>query len=187
MEWLCNPKAKASTHYIVTRAGEIYQLVKEGDTAWGNGIVQKPNWKLYEKKHYNPNRYTVSIEHENYTGDGELGLTEAQYQATLYLHRDICLRYGIPVDSEHIVGHYRIDSVDKPNCPGKDFPWARLFKDLKGVEGLDKVPIKVKGETFEGIILSDRTWGPVRSILEKLGHKVEWDEKTKTVKIDGGV
>lgn len=131
-DWLCNPEAKASAHYIITRKGEIVQLVKESDTAWHAGIVNKPNWDLYTKMGFNPNRWTIGIEHEEYSGDGEPGLTEIQYQASLWLHKQLIAKYGIPVDTEHIVGHYRVDSVDRPNCPGPDFPWDRLFRDLSG-------------------------------------------------------
>ncbi|HHY13968.1 MAG TPA: S-layer homology domain-containing protein [Thermoanaerobacterales bacterium] len=34
------------------------------------------------------------------------------------------------MDEDHIIGHYRIDSVNRPNCPGNKFPWNRLFDDL---------------------------------------------------------
>src|SRR5665647_861895 len=130
LTWLCNPQAQASSHYLVTRAGVIYQLVKEEDTAWHAGGVIHPSWSLYDGT--NPNNYTIGIEHECMAG-GEL--TEAQYQATLWLHRQLVAKYNIPVDADHIIGHYRIDSVDRPNDPGPNFPWTRLIADLKGVEG----------------------------------------------------
>ena len=133
MSWLCNPAAQSSAHYIVTRAGEIWQLVRDEDTAWHAGIINRPNWALYSSIGFNPNRWTIGIEHENYSGDGEPGLTEPQYQATLWLHQQLIAKYGILIDPEHIVGHYRIDSVNRPNCPGPDFPWERLFNDLGGM------------------------------------------------------
>lgn len=126
LSWMRNPSAKASAHYLVTRNGEIYQLVKESDAAWHAGAVNKPSWSLYDGT--NPNRYTVGIEHEGYPHEP---LTEAQYQATLQLHRELINKYSIPIDTEHIIGHYRIDSVNRPNCPGPKFPWHRLFNDLR--------------------------------------------------------
>lgn len=129
--WLQNPIAQASAHYIITKLGRIIQLVKEGDKAWHAGSVNKPNWSLYDGT--NPNLYTLSIEHEGQSGEP---LTEAQYQSSLFLHKELTLKYGIPIDTDHIIGHYRIDSVDRPNCPGSGFPWDRLFKDLKGDEVL---------------------------------------------------
>jgi len=126
-EWMQNTASKASAHYVVSRAGTIDQLVREGDTAWHAGIVNRPNWSLYDGT--NPNRYTIGIEHEGQPGEE---LTEEQYQATLWLHKDLIRKYGIPIDRDHIIGHYRVDSVNRPNCPGSGFPWDRLFRDLKG-------------------------------------------------------
>jgi len=130
LEWMQNPISKASAHYLVTKTGRIIQMVKEGDRAWHGGIVNHPNWTLYDG--YNPNNYTIGIEHEGMPGDG---LTEPQYQSSLWLHKFLGEKYGIPIDTDHIIGHYRIDSVDRANCPGSGFPWERLFKDLKG--GID--------------------------------------------------
>ena len=129
LSWLCNPAAQAGAHYLVTRTGSVYQMVREADTAWHAGIVKNPTWKLYSG--VNPNRVTIGIEHECISG-GEL--TEAQYQATLQLQRELCAKYDIPIDRNHIIGHYEINPIDRPDCPGKDFPWDRLMKDLQRKE-----------------------------------------------------
>jgi len=126
-DWLCDPAAQASAGYIVTKIGRIIQLVKDGAKAWHAGVVNKPSWVLYDGS--NPNLYTIGIEHEGQPGDT---LTPIQYQATLWLHQQLIKQWGIPVDTDHIIGHYRIDSVDRANCPGSGFPWTQLFKDLKG-------------------------------------------------------
>lgn len=127
LDWLKNPASQASAHYIITKLGRIIQLVKEGDKAWHANPANKPNWALYDGT--NPNLYTIGIEHEGQPGDA---FTEAQYQSTLFLHKELTLKYKIPTDTDHIIGHYRIDSVNRPNCPGSGFPWDRLFNDLKG-------------------------------------------------------
>ncbi|MGI5921080.1 MAG: N-acetylmuramoyl-L-alanine amidase [Syntrophomonadaceae bacterium] len=126
LSWMQNPAAKASARYLVTKAGQIYQLVKDENVAWHAGIVNKPNWPLYDGT--NPNYYTIGIEHEALAGEA---LTEQQYQATLWLHRQLIAKWGIPVDRDHIIGHYRLDSVNRKNDPGQGFPWDRLFNDLK--------------------------------------------------------
>ena len=139
LSWLQNPASQGSAHFLVTITGRIIQMVREGDKAWANGIVNKPSWSLYDGT--NPNLYTLSIEHEGFDGT----LTEIQYQSSLFLHKELTAKYNIPIDTEHIIGHYRIDSVDRPNCPGPNFPWARLFNDLKGnspttiIQGVAKV------------------------------------------------
>ena len=183
LSWLCNPASKASAHYLVLRDGTVYQLVKDQDTAWHAGGVNKPSWALYDST--NPNRYTIGIEHECYPavgGDGNL--TEAQYQATLALHRQLIKAHGIPVDRDHIIGHYQIDRVNRPNCPGKAFPWDRLMKDLKEDEVMADCKIVVNGKTLTGKILQDNlSYAPVRALAEALGAKVGWNDKTKTVTI----
>jgi N-acetyl-anhydromuramyl-L-alanine amidase AmpD len=181
LSWLQNPKAQASAHYLVTRDGRILQLVKDGDTAWHAGIVNKPNWKLYDGT--NPNRYTIGIEHEGFPNEP---LTEIQYQATLWLHRQLVAKHGIPVDNDHIIGHYRIDSIRRPNCPGPKFPWDRLFEDLKG-KGEDEDVIKTKvlfeGMELEGFIKDKTTYVEIRKLCEALGLKVYWNDKKKQVEV----
>jgi hypothetical protein len=78
-----------------------------------------------------------------------------QYQATLWLHKQLIAKHGIPIDEGHIIGHYRIDSVNRPNCPGPGFPWQRLFSDLKGSE-------EVVYKTFEDV----PNWG--KPLVKKL-------------------
>lgn len=143
--------AGASSHYGVGTDGTIYQWVKDEDMAWGNGLgyeadgrpyvlVGNPSRHLLEKpdlnvgwinqavqNRINPNYLTISIEHAGHTGDK---FTEAQYQATLQLHRFLIDKYGIPPLRDHIVGHYQISGVNKPFCPGTGFPWDRLMADL---------------------------------------------------------
>lgn len=126
--WFANPVSKASSHFGVGKNGEIHQYVDLRYPAWANGVPNKPDWPLL-KSGVNPNYYTISIEHEGESGDV---MPEAQYQATLALHRWLIETLGIPVTRDNIIGHYRIDSVNKSNCPGSGFPWERLFMDLKG-------------------------------------------------------
>ncbi len=186
LTWMQNPKSKASAHYLITKDGKVLQLVKEGDTAWHAGEVKKPKWKLYDGT--NPNRYTIGIEHEGFP---ETGITEAQYQATLWLQKQLVAKYNIPVDEEHIIGHYRIDSVNRPNCPGPKFPWDRLFKDLKGGDSLDKITLKdviltktkFGDEELSGYIIYGKTYVELRKLCELLGLKVVWNEKTFTSEV----
>ena len=47
----------------------------------------------------------------------------------------------------------------------------------------DIVIINAGGQTFEGKLIDGKTWIPLRAVLEVLGHKVTWDETTRTVDI----
>ncbi len=186
LTWLQNSAAKASAHYLVTKKGQIYQMVKDEDTAYHAGIVNKPSWSLY--KDTNPNFYTLGIEHEALAGEA---LTEPQYQNTLWLHRQLIQKWGIPVDRDHIIGHYRIDNVNRPNDPGPNFPWDRLFIDLRGgttVKDTEKVPctIDIKGKEFTGYVKGGTAYfqdAPVREVMEAVNNTINWDSKTMTAKI----
>ena len=135
--WFTNPSSQVSSHFGVGKNGEIHQYVKLENPAWANGVVNEPSWPLLMAG-VNPNYYTVSIEHEGESGDV---MPEAQYQATLALHRWLIETLGIPVTRDNIIGHYPIDSVNRANCPGSGFPWNRLFKDLQG--GSDVLEVAV--------------------------------------------
>src|SRR3990167_11456499 len=61
--WFTSSISKVSSHYGIGFNGEVHQYVKEEDTAWTQGIVNNPSFKLY-KQGVNPNTYCLSIEHE---------------------------------------------------------------------------------------------------------------------------
>jgi hypothetical protein len=130
--WFKNPKSQASSTYGVAKDGRIWQWVNVDDTHWGNGILQQPDMSVgwiaeCANKTINPNYRTISIEHEGWPGDV---FPEAQYQATLALHRWLLATFNIPADRQHVNGHYQLMKIDKATCPGVSFPWARLMGDL---------------------------------------------------------
>lgn len=185
LSWLTNPESKASAHYLVTRVGEIFQLVDELNSAFHAGVVNDSDWPLYTGQ--NPNWYTIGIEHE---GLPDEPLTEAQYQASLWLHRQIIARWGIPIDEDHIIGHYRIDTVNRPNCPGPLFPWERLFADLKGEgtmpEGATPTKITIGDKVFDGYLYRGISYlinPPVRDLVDAFNRKIKWDEIAHTVEV----
>ena len=95
-----SPTRLASAHYGVGDS-DIHQYVKEEDCAWhaGNLLV---------------NHQSIGIENE---GGPNLPITEATYKTLAELVKDICSRYQIPVDRQHIKGHKEVS--DKPTaCPG---------------------------------------------------------------------
>ena len=146
--WLCNPKSQASSHFVVAKDGRITQLVDLKEAAWINGTsvdIDKDPKRHYSKstlaqvkaRKTNANYYTVGIEHEGFSKDGQGRLTDIQLQATIWLHKHIIkevkLIYGIDInlDREAIVGHYQINPITKPNCPGQNFQWDKLIEALR--------------------------------------------------------
>jgi len=113
--WFNNPVSRASSHYGVSRTGEVWQFVKEEDVAWAQGGVRQPTARLVlDRPGINPNRYLISIEHEGFSNDV---WSEPMKKASAELIRNICIRHIIPINRTHIIGHYEINSVSRPNCP----------------------------------------------------------------------
>ena len=71
VQWLQSPRAHASSHFVISRAGNIVQLVHVSDIAWHAG-----NWRT--------NVESVGIEHEGFTY-GPHGFTDAQYRSSARL------------------------------------------------------------------------------------------------------
>ena len=148
--WLCNPASGASAHFVSGINGELEQLVDLDKAAWCNGTSIKPEFSSYygnstlqavRNRKTNANYYTISIENEGYSYKGLYGdLTEKQYATVLKLCKELITKYpAIKIDREHIVGHYQITPISKPNCPGKNFPFDRLITDLKTWEEAKKM------------------------------------------------
>ncbi len=182
LNWMLNPLAKVSAHYLVSKNGRIIQMVADEDSAFAVGNVNRPNWSLYDGS--NPNDYTLSIEHEALAGES---LTQQQYQASLELHWMLISKWQIPIDRDHIIGHYRLDSINRQNDPGDRFPWDRLLADLKAKlldqAGLAAVNIELEGQLIDGLIINNRAYAPVRELFTILGRSISWDAFMHTVRI----
>lgn len=114
--WFANPISKVSAHFGVGNNGEKHQYVKTEDTAWANGIVNNPFFKLY-KPNVNPNLYTISIETEGY----DLAVAPQTLKlAICELLIEEGKKWDISLDRDHVIGHYQIDGIRKPNCPSSD-------------------------------------------------------------------
>jgi len=136
--WLCNPTSSASSHYLITRSGLIYQLVQLENSAWTNGTVRSPTCATLPPGVWG-NAYTVTIEHEGKPGEP---FPATQVEATIALQSWLCETLRIPKSREYIIGHSDMDSVGKPGCPGNKFPWDIVMAGIRGTEHLPEPPPK---------------------------------------------
>lgn len=187
VSWLCNPVSKASSHFVVSRKGEITQLVSLEDSSWCNGTSVTSSSKIHYSKSSlpkvrnrktNANYFTISIEHEGFSHESNGRLSPEQFEATVWLHKWIIAEvkriYGIdiPVNREHLVGHYQVNPITKPFCPGKNFQWDELIRLLSkggvsmttkpwqvrlGEEALDNLS-KKRDKNGEFLINNPATW-----------------------------
>jgi len=93
-----NPDRQVSAHYGIGHT-TIHQYVREEDTAYHAGNLTV-------------NRQSIGIEHE---GGPDLPISEDTHKTSIELVTDICRRYNIPADRQHILKHSEIKATQ---CPG---------------------------------------------------------------------
>lgn len=105
-----------STHYWVSKTGLIEQYVPNIGAAYGQGIVTAGSQFPPEYPGNGPayNQMALSIEREGYPTEEP---TTAQWDAIVRLNRYLATTYQVPVDTDHIVGHYRTDHISREHCP----------------------------------------------------------------------
>ena len=119
VRWLRNRRSHGSSHYVISRGGDVVQLVSTSDVAWHAGN----RWV---------NRHSIGIEHEGYTARG--GFTQAQYEASARLVAYLAARAGMPIDRRHVIGHAEVPSPgggvggsDHHTDPGRKWSWRRYM------------------------------------------------------------
>lgn len=112
-DWLCNPEAGVSAHYVLGYDGTCWQLVTEEMRAWHAGLGA---WGSVEEV----NSRSIGIEIAN-TGDEPF--PEAQMAALEVLLSGILARWSIP--PERVIGHACMAPGRKID-PGPLFDWPRL-------------------------------------------------------------
>lgn len=117
LSWLRNPASEVSTHYLISKQGDITNLVDESEQAWHAGIS-------FWRGRTNLNRYSIGIEIENLTGVkgfiGQDSYPGIQIEAVAWLVERVCARRGIPLDRQHIVTHADIAPRRKTDPSGLD-------------------------------------------------------------------
>ncbi|QSX77003.1 N-acetylmuramoyl-L-alanine amidase [Lysobacter solisilvae] len=107
---------RSSAHYIVGRDGEVVQMVRNADTAHHASAV---------------NPRSIGIEHNaNKPSRGnarDLPPTDPQYEASARLVAWLCQQYALPIDREHIVGHFEASPRDNHDCPSDYWDWDRYM------------------------------------------------------------
>ncbi|MFH8710841.1 N-acetylmuramoyl-L-alanine amidase [Streptomyces zaomyceticus] len=108
-----DPGHGAAAHYVVRKDGHVAQMIRELDVAFHAGSRDM-------------NERSIGIEHEGFV-DRPQDFTAAMYAGSARLTADICARYGIPVDREHVIGHVEVEGTDHTD-PGPHWDWDRYLK-----------------------------------------------------------
>jgi hypothetical protein len=106
-----------STHYYVTKLGEIYQLVQDKDIAWHAGVT-------YWQGESDCNRFSLGVEMEN-LNNGKDPYPQAQVDAVVSLVRNKVQQYKIP--RSRLVRHAEIALPPGRKSDPRGFAWERFI------------------------------------------------------------
>lgn len=119
---------QASSTILLSKTGEIWQVVPEHLAPWTNGDVMSPTSRgraLINRWGGNPNTYSLTIELEGFTGNT---VPDAQKKALVWQVREWMRKYNLTVDD--VYRHADVNQVTRPRCPGDAiFNW--LIAELK--------------------------------------------------------
>lgn len=115
VDWFGRPESGVCAHYLVGLDGRIGVFVDEHDTATHAGQVRQPTAPFVHEA-TNPNLTTIGIEFADDRDPHGIARPDAQYESGAELIWAISLRWGIPLDRDHVVGHREINTMTQ--CPG---------------------------------------------------------------------
>jgi N-acetylmuramoyl-L-alanine amidase len=110
-----NSGGPVSSHYLIGRDGDLYQLVADDRRAWHAG---PGSWGTIS----DVNSASIGIELDN---NGSEPFPSRQIDQLLALLEDLCKRLGIP--RYQVIAHSDMAPTRKVD-PGPLFPWERLAK-----------------------------------------------------------
>lgn len=128
LAWLTSPQSKLSYHYLITRNGRIYYLVREMHRAWHAG---KSSWGGVD----GVNDFSIGIALSNRGPHLEPHYTDAQYESLGLLLTDLRERRGIH-SSRGVVGHAAV-SPGRKSDPWAHFDWFRVARDIMRIRKVD--------------------------------------------------
>jgi len=130
VERLISKKHEVSSHYLISRAGKIMQLVKDNNIAWHAGIS---NW--FNFKNLNKNSIGIELENKGHQY-GYQDFPSKQIAQLIKILKILKKKYKI--QNINITGHSDI-APNRKIDPGEKFPWKKLYKnDLAIWHLLDK-------------------------------------------------
>jgi N-acetyl-anhydromuramyl-L-alanine amidase AmpD len=180
--WLRDPRAHASANFVVNRNGHVQELVPLHDIAWHAG-----NWAV--------NLHSIGIENVGYT-ESPAGFPTAEYRAAAKLAAVVARRALLPIDRQHIIGHYQVPDPNDPlqgggidghTDPGPYWKWGYFMKLVERFAYPQKwwrehhVGLDISSSTLYGgqVVAGRVPWkidvgGPVKRVAFIVDGRVRW-------------
>lgn len=122
-------QVQVSSHFLITRQGQVHQFVNTYDRAWHAGQSQFLNRS-------DCNNFSIGIELE---GADNIAFTHQQYKMLTYLI--VCLQ-AMHLNISYVTGHAYI-APNRKTDPGKYFDWSTLAHFLHPLPKLKPMQIYV--------------------------------------------
>jgi hypothetical protein len=105
-------------------------------------------------------------------------------QSDIALIKYLCEKWDIPKDRDHIIGHDRIDSVNRKFCPGNKCPWDKIMEGI-GAPPPPAAPAKrkVNWYVFDAKGVRKEADGTLDRLSESTSHYGGYAQDVKTKKI----
>jgi N-acetyl-anhydromuramyl-L-alanine amidase AmpD len=194
VSWLRDPRAHASANFVVSRDGRVQELVPLHDIAWHAG-----NWAM--------NVRSIGIENVGFTDDPS-GFTASEYRAAARIAAVVARRSLIPIDRQHIIGHYQVPDpndplqgggIDRHTDPGRYWHWGSFMHLVERFAYPQKwwrakhVGLDIRSSTVYGgqVVAGKVPWrtrvgGPVRRVAFLVDGKVKWIDRIAPFAFAGG-
>jgi len=170
---LQNPHVDGSAHFVVSRAGQIVQLVPVTDVAWHSGNAV---WNLH----------SIGIEHEGWAG--RRAYTEKEYRASAELVAYLAHRWTIPIDRKHIIGHAEVPDpyhrgeyggVSHHHDPGPYWNWGHYMYLVRYYTAHPVLPTFVKQMTIHDSPAPPAPATPVQHVVAPVYNVVDKNAKVR--------
>jgi N-acetyl-anhydromuramyl-L-alanine amidase AmpD len=124
LAWFADAGSGVSAHFVVALDGRIAGVVDEPDTA--RHTRRHEPTAAFLPDGVDPNRVTIGIEFADDHDPQGVVRPDAQYAAGAELVWALALRWDIPLDGDHVVGHRAVDATQ--SCPG-NLDVARILRE----------------------------------------------------------
>ncbi len=148
----------ASAHYAIENT-DIHQYVKDENTAFHSGQTTV-------------DKQSIGI---ICVGGVNMPVSEATYQTVSLLIEELCRKYRIPIDRDHIKGH---NEITKGYCPGS-LDLGRIVVDAKALSPqtiMDKLRTKIE-ELQEQLKQEEKKSATADARIEEV--RIQLDKKEK--------
>lgn len=167
LAWLTNPAARVSTHYLIDKAGHIYQLVQDDHIAWHAG---RASW--HGVTDINERSLGIELENDN---SGRDPYPATQLAACHWLCQTKIARYSI--EKADVVRHLDVAMPRGRKTDPAGFPWPAfvnsLYMDVGSPpqQSLTHYRVKMRATAGAKVRSAPRTNA---SVLDKLDQGEDW-------------